>query len=160
MNILIGIGIALSSALITYLIIRPKIKQKEKLDLAILSTNYENQIKKEQTQKDLEILLNKKDEVEHNLNFMQNQAANIEEHNKQLARVSYDKHFELMQSKLADSALRESMAYEASINDCKNEYLNILKEASLNLSQELKDKQQKINELKIKFADLHQNRYV
>lgn len=156
MFVLYGIIIAVVAAGTTYLLLRPKLKQTQNIDLAIISKNYENQAKYEESKRELNNILEQKLNAEDNLEFLHAETRNIENHNKHLAEIAYDKHMNIMQSKLADSAERESILYQEASLQYQNEYLSILQEAATEFDKALLNKKNEIKTLQIKFDDLFQ----
>lgn len=153
--------VALCSILLTYWILRPKLKATQNYNSEIEQQNLEllkekenltndcnslNQIK-DYTQSQILFLKNQRNDVQDSINLLKNQA-------QQSANVFYEQAMKIAEQRLdADLALEER-AFGDAQGKAQEEYLKVLEDCVKGFQEQIKVKEQKLAELDSTLTDL------
>lgn len=128
-----------------YLIIRPKLKATQKLDIETKQQNIE-------LKKEFDILNAAFNKVQIQTKEASNALEQLEQQSKKAADIFYEKNMEIAQSNLEKSLEKFSLEIEKEKEEYQKDFLQMLEENTNNFNKAIEERQARIKSLDEKFA--------
>ena len=128
-----------------YLIIRPKLKATQKLDIETEQQNIE-------LKKEFDILNAAFNKVQIQTKEASNALEQLEQQSKKAADIFYEKNMEIAQSNLEKSLEKFSLEIEKEKEEYQKDFLQMLEENTNNFNKAIEERQARIKSLDEKFA--------
>ena len=128
-----------------YLIIRPKLKATQKLDIETKQQNIE-------LKKEFDILNAAFNKVQIQAKEATNALEQLEQQSKKAADIFYEKNMEIAQSNLEKSLEKFSLEIEKEKEEYQKDFLQMLEENTNNFNKAIEERQARIKSLDEKFA--------
>lgn len=157
---IIAIISIICSCSLTYIVLRPKLRQIQKYDFEVEQLNYKLLEEKEQLKKDCDLLSWDKEHIQADILFLksqrddvQNSIDSLKNQAQQSADIFYEQAMKIAEQRLdADLALEER-AFGDAQGKAQDEYLQTLEECVDNFQKQIVDKQAELDEIDAELAD-------
>lgn len=157
---IIAIISIICSCSLTYIILRPKLRQIQKYDFEVEQLNYKLLEEKEQLQKDCDLLTWDKEHIQADILLLKSQQDNVQNsidllknQAQQSADVFYEQAMKIAEQRFdADLALEEK-TFDDAQSRAQNEYLSTLEECVDSFQKQIVNKQAELVKIDAELAD-------